>query len=283
MAPSPNHIAIRQLIRKLSNTPDGYSVADSHGLPGADYSSQQTTRMIQTGELVRVKVPGHFLRFVRTQAQADTLKARLTALKGKRIRKPDKAKGSPPVPRSGPLRRLVVALAAAPSGATRTDCAHLEACDGAFSKCVQRLQAAGDLFRAKVQGHEPRFFARQADAAAWKSATPPHVAPHKPRAVKPKRTKAPKVAAPKAVKMLKASKPRLAKPERLSYAEIHFLRSAAGKPKVQPAPHANAEIVHTAQTRYSSRMMGLGRYEVPDMPVRRIGQPGFSMTVGAMA
>jgi len=50
-------------------------------------------------------------------------------------------------------------------------------------------------------------------------------------------------------------------------------------PKPPAAPCKAAEIVYPPNYRRTVRMMGLGRYEVPDMPMRRIGQPDFSMSI----
>jgi len=50
-----------------------------------------------------------------------------------------------------------------------------------------------------------------------------------------------------------------------------------------PAPKADAVIVHTARTMYSSRAMGLGRYEVGSKPMQRIGDADWSMSVGSAA
>ena len=49
-------------------------------------------------------------------------------------------------------------------------------------------------------------------------------------------------------------------------------------PKKQPAAKSTAEIVHTANTLYSTRMMGPGRYEA-SIPRQRIGSAGFSMSI----
>lgn len=45
-----------------------------------------------------------------------------------------------------------------------------------------------------------------------------------------------------------------------------------------PAPKRDAVAVYNERTRYSSRMMGMGRYEV-SVPYQRIGEAGFSMSI----
>jgi len=191
MTPLPHHIELRQLIRKLAGTPDGYGRANARGLPGFQYSAQHTSRMVEAGELVRVKVPGYFLRFVRTQEQAEALRAKLSALTGKRIRKAEKSKGPRPL-RSGPLRTLIEAAAKSPSGVARKEVAPEPEQAGPFSKCVTRLIESQLLYRGKVTGHPFRYFASKADAEAWQDATKPRVRVYEqkpPREIKPKAIK----------------------------------------------------------------------------------------------
>jgi hypothetical protein len=199
MTPSPHHIELRQLIRKLAGTPDGYGRANARGLPGFQYSAQHTSRMVDAGELVRVKVQGYFLRFVRTQAQAETLKARLSALTGKRIRKAEKSKGPRPL-RVGPLRTLIEAAAKLPGGVSRLDVAPDPAQAGPFSKCVTRLIEHKLLYRGKVTGHPFRFFARLEDAEAWQAATAPRLRLYEKRPPRATQAKAAKPAAKPVIK-----------------------------------------------------------------------------------
>jgi hypothetical protein len=263
MTPSPHHIELRQLIRKLAGTPDGYGRANARGLPGFQYSAQHTSRMVEAGELVRVKVPGYFLRFVRTQAQAEALKARLSALTGKRIRKSEKSKGPRPL-RVGPLRTLIEAAAKLPGGVSRLDVAPDPAQAGPFSKCVTRLIEHKLLYRGKVTGHPFRFFARLEDAEAWQAATAPRLRLYEkrpPRATKPKAIK------PAAAPVIKPA----ARPAPTPLFNIQR------KPYVPPV-RVKAVIVYTDQTRYSSRAPMPDRFAVT-APFLRIGSPGFSMSV----
>ena len=232
MTPKAEHIAMRQLIRRLAATPGGYAVAHAKGRPGASFSHQHTDRMVKMGELVKVKVKGHYLHFVKTQAMADDLAAALVAGKAKRIRKPDRAKDAPRIPRAGPLRLWIQATSQQPTGVTRADCAHIKGYDG-FSKCIQRLVAARLLYRVKVQGWPMRYFAKPADAQAWKQATAPYIAQHKPKAIKPK---AEKVAKPRAIKAVKLIR-RTAKQQ---------MQVVERKPYHPPVPRKDAEIVWPA-------------------------------------
>ena len=263
MTPSPHHIELRQLIRKLAGTPDGYGRANARGLPGFQYSAQHTTRMVEAGELVRVKVPGYFLRFVRTQEQAEALKAKLSALTGKRIRKSEKAKGPRPL-RVGPLRTLIEAAAKLPGGVARKEVAPDPEQAGPFSKCVTRLIEHRLLYRGKVTGHPFRFFARLEDAEAWQAATAPRVRvyePRPPRAVK--------------VKAIKPAVKQTIKPASLAPKPTFHIQR---KPYSPPAPRQAAVIVYTDSTRYSSRAPMPDRFAVT-APFLRIGHHEFAMSI----
>jgi hypothetical protein len=277
MLPKPHHIAMRQLIRRLAATPAGYCMSDATHLPGyQSYASNHTDRLIKAGELVRVKVPGHRLRFVKDQAMAEALTAAMLAGKKKRKRSTDRPAGAPcKPPHTGALHRFMRAAADRPEGVTRTDCAHIPGFDGALTKCANCLIAAGALHRVKVQGWPNRYFARQSDAAAWEAATSARIPPPpKPRAPRPQAVKPPKVAKPKVVPPVKAAKP--AKPPKAVKPQMQVVER---KPYHPPAPRRAAEIIWPAHYRKTTSLMPPGRYEVSAQPVRRIGQPGFSMSI----
>ena len=283
MQPTPANIEMRQLIRTKSHTPGGFSLADAKGMPGAALAPNHTDRMIKTGELVKVKVTGYYLRFVKTQEMADALTIALKSMP-KRPRKPDRPKGSPPAVRTSPLRRFVVASSAAPTGTTMHQCAHLDVTTESFYKCVTRLAGLGLLVKVKVTGWPLRYFASPDDAAAWQAATAPRVAPRVVKPPKPKKPKPPKVAkvkAAKPVKILKTSRPQLAKPANLSIGEITFLRQAASKLPVLSTIHKDAAIVYPKSYKFSSRPME-DRHAVA-VPFVRIGSKDWKKGVGCGA
>lgn len=253
-AATTGQAAVRQIISEKAGTPEGYRASDTKGMQCIKFAANHVLHLVATGALVRVKVPGHRLRFVKTQAMADALAEVL------RERKPNPRYIAKPVharkPQAGPLRLLL--LGTGPQGITHAEALHLEGYPGAFSKCAQQMIASGLLFRAKVTGWHYRYFRSQAEASAWEAATPARVMPRKGRGPS------------------KVKKAKKARPPRSAKQEMQVVQRKAYSP---PAPSPDAEIVHTAQTRYSSRAMGPGRYEV-SVPFVRIGQPGFSMSLG---
>jgi len=262
MQKTPDNLAMLALIRSNAATSAGYCIADAKGLAGHQYSVRCTSQMIKHGELVRVKVPGHFLRFVATQAQADILRAALLAGKPKRTRDSDRAKSAVPIDSRGPLRRLVASESQSLGGTTRADCAHAESHDGAFARVVQRLIEAGKLHRCKVKGHAFRYFADLDNGTAWQAATPPYSPPVKPRQRRPKPQATPKVTK---VVISKAVKPATPRPVRAigQHQKIVIRREYS-----PPAPRVDAVIVWPARMP-ECRMMP-DRYAV-SVPMQRIG------------
>ena len=158
--------------------------------------------------------------------------------------------------KSALLGKTIRANAATPAGFDVTDCPKGGTMKAAHQRCRLMIQR-GELFKARANYRLIRYFDTQAAATAF-------------------------VRANFTSEAVKRTAPAVAlKPSKLTYSEIHFLRSAKGKPKAQPAPRPDAEIVHTAQTRYSSTMM-TDRYAV-SVPYQRIGQPGWAMSVGGAA
>jgi len=239
MAPTPDHIALRQLIRTLASTPNGYTTADAHGMPGAAYSSQHTNWLIAAGELLQVKVPGHFLHFVRTQAQADALTAVLLAGEKKRIRHwtPKPVNDRPRPTRASPLRLWIQSSAATPAGVTLADCAHLVNGPNAFSKCVQNMSQAGTLFHAKVRGWPYRYFSTQAAADQWTAATPERTVPRKVR-----------------IRPAKPPKPIVHKPAKSA--------ATLASPLAPGAPHKDAVTVYPEHYRKTVTVMAQPRNQV---------------------
>lgn len=187
MPSKPQHIAMRQLIRRLASTPNGYACSDAKGQPGAHYHSQHTARMEAAGDLIRVKVPGHYLRFVANPEQADALRAALLAGPPKKMRQPKHAPGAPSAIRTGTLRALILSESAKPGGVARKDCLHIESAGQSFDKCIQRLVQQGLIFRGKVPGWPLRHFASAEGAAAWEAITSRRV--RKPKQPKPLKAK----------------------------------------------------------------------------------------------
>lgn len=225
MPPTTANIEIRKLIRKLASTPDGYCRADSEGLLGASRSDQNTSRMIEAGDLFRVKVYGHLTRYVKTQKMADALKTKLLGIKNKRIR----ASGKPIGPRQirfGALRTCVATASDNPNGTSRLECAPEQSKQKPFSKCVSRMIALGLLFSGKVAGFPTRYFGNQADAEAWKTVARPKVRLYVPRPPKPTKEKVVKA---------KAVKPAFTAPKPLF--------NIARKPYSPPSPRKPVVII----------------------------------------
>ena len=285
MQPTPANIEMRQLIRTKSRQPDGFCLSDARGMAGEKACAQNLVRLRNMGELIRVKVAGHLMRYVHTQAQADALRARLHPITSDRL----------PDAKINKLRLRVIEKAKTPEGATSAEFATSDLCRQAFFVLTARAVKDGQLFGAFVRGHLTHYFVSAQAAADWRAATPvklplklqAKLEPKAPKVVtakppKPKKPKPPKVAKVKAVKpvkILKTSRPQLAKPANLSIGEITFLRQAASKLPVLSTIRKDAAIVYPKGYKFSSRPM-MDRHAVA-VPFVRIGQPGWSMSVGA--
>jgi hypothetical protein len=156
------------------------------------------------------------------------------------------------------LRVLILAQAATPEGYRARDARHLSS-QAQSAKTCERLVRAGKLHVAKVPTHYQRYFSTAEAAAHFLATTPP-----KSRAEKQAEDRARYAArvgnSGQQVRVAKPAAP--PKPPKLTYAEASFLRSAAGKAYTPPAPRPDAEIVHTAHTRYSSSLMPPPRNQV---------------------
>lgn len=182
----------------------------------------------------------------------------------------------PTTPKREILRTLIFSKAATPEGFASGDAHHLpNAADG--SKLCARLVKSGLLHSAKVPTHHQRYFATQAAAEHYKATAQPKT-PDYYRAyardnyhstysvtAKAKRAGLPKPPRqPKVIKII----------ERTAKQQMQVVQR---KPYTPPAPRADAEPIHTAQTRYSSRPWVDLR--AVTAPYRRIGQPGWSMSI----
>ena len=244
------HLDLRLLIRKKALTPDGFMLHHADGMEASRYASSQACRMVLAGDLFRVKVKGQPLHYMRTQALADKMTEKLLVPK-------------PSVPtKIGEMRVRMREFAGTPEGATWTDFAYTKMWTSTFSAVAKTLQADGQLVRAKVKGHPLRYFSTQAAADSWIRRTPPT-------------QRQPSVYIPvvRVVKPVKLAKP----PPPIKREEI-FIRQIA---KPVSAPKKDAVIIWPARMP-ECRMMPPGRYAV-SVPMRRIGEAGFSMSIGGVA
>lgn len=159
------------------------------------------------------------------------------------------------------LRALILEKAATPQGHTACDCKHLPNYKNS-AKVRTQMVAAGLLHKAKVPTHFPRYFTTAEAVAHFIATTPP-------------KTNEDTLAYLRARYAAKAKtvvkKPRAVKPP----PEVKVVRPDYTKP-AKPAK-CSAEPIHTASTRYINRpWIDLRAVSVP---MRRIGQPGFSMSI----
>lgn len=140
--------------------------------------------------------------------------------------------------KSALLGQSIKANAATAEGFDVADCPQGGTLKAAHQRCRLMIQR-GELFKARVHYRLIRYFDTPAGAAAF---------------MRNKSVIAEQRDLPK-----------------LTYAQVSFARSSIAKPKAQPAPRIDAEIIHTARTLYSSQMMGPGRYEAVGVPYQRLG------------
>jgi hypothetical protein len=154
-------------------------------------------------------------------------------------------------------------------------------------RVCRRMTAAGLLYVGKPIKRVVRYFLSQADADAFVVAYLAQIKENEKlrkaaqakskkrvRAKAPPKGKADKP--PKPIKPPRASKPKDIKPASLAPVPLFNIQR---RPYSPPAPRQAAVIVYTDSTRYSRSVMP-ERFSV-DVPFLRIGQPGFSMSVGA--
>lgn len=183
---------------------------------------------------------------------------------------------------------IIMAGAATPAGFRATEGEHISE---NMNRVCRRMVEAGLLFAGKANGRMVRYFLRQADADAFVVAHKAQMVANQQarraaweesriRAKRIRAKKPPKVKVAKPAKAVRVAVPKVAKvakvPKQLRDIPLHQ-RIVIRKEYSPPPPKVDAEIVHTAQTRYSSRMMS-ERFAV-SVPYRRIGDAGWSMSV----
>ena len=162
------------------------------------------------------------------------------------------------------LRLLIRAKAPSENGFQLTDAKGMEA-EHYASRHACRMVLAGELFRCKVKGHAIHYLDSKKQADKLTAKLLAHNALEKtmpPRLKKIKAVKAVKVRAVKAIKLAKPAKPEKVKLVKLVKPIKPPTPIKVRKPYVPPAPRIDPEIIHTAQTRYISRMMPAPRNQV---------------------
>lgn len=156
----------------------------------------------------------------------------------------------PVQPNGAALRNLIRKNAATKAGYLTSDSKHLEAHLQSAKTC-ERMIAAGQLFRASYPGSRMRYFDSAEAVAFFQSQSkPPKVTtPRKSRAKPAHLLQVKPVKPPTAIKPPKVAKVRAVRAKQKTYEIV------ARKPYSPPVPRRDAEIVHTAHTRYSSTMM----------------------------
>jgi hypothetical protein len=184
----------------------------------------------------------------------------------------------------------IMAGAATPAGFGATEGRHISV---NLHRVCRRMADAGLLFAGKASGRVVRYFLNQADADAFvvkykaqmvANLQARRAAREKSR-VRAKRIKAkkpPKVKVEKPPKAVRVAAPKVAKvakvPKQLRDIPQHQ-KIVIRKPYSPPPPKQDAVIVWPAHIKPVCRLMGLGRYEAV-VPLRRIGDAGWSMSVG---
>jgi len=207
------------------------------------YAGKLCTPMLVTGELHKIRI-GRAVRYFSTPEAALAFKAIAD--------KPAKLKRKRTItPHGLVVREIIKRLSATPGGFRLSD-----AGSGSAIACniCPKLVKSGELHKVKALGSRQRYFASAALAKAFVAG---YIVP--------------------------------SKPERQAYngelTTAKPLRNALvlrGPTSLRPKVAEPVEIIYPERYAHSSRMMGPGRYAV-DVPMVRIGSPGWSMSVGGAA
>lgn len=209
----------------------------------AKYAGKLITPMLAAGELHKFRI-SRAVRYFATMEAGLAYKA--TAAK------PAKLKRKLAISPGGlAVREIIKRLSATPGGFRLSD-----AGSGSAIACnvVGDWIQSGELHQVKVMGSRLRYFASAALAKAFVAG---YIVPSKPE------------------RQAYSGELKPAKPLRNA---LVFRGPTSLRPKVAEP----VEIIYPERYAKSSRMMGLGRYAV-DVPMVRIGSPGWSMSVGGAA